>query len=47
VFPTIVVAAPDGRLIAKREGYRNTEALVSFLAEAAAGGPAAAPPTSF
>jgi thiol-disulfide isomerase/thioredoxin len=31
VFPTLVVAAPDGRLIAKREGYRNTAALVSFL----------------
>jgi thiol:disulfide interchange protein len=46
VFPTIVVAAPDGRLIAKREGYRNTEALVSFLAEAA-GDQAAGPPTDF
>ena len=39
-FPTLVVAAPDGRLIAKHEGYRNTEALKSFLAEAA--GPAGA-----
>ncbi len=31
-FPTLVVAAPDGRLIAKHEGYRSTQALVSFLA---------------
>ena len=37
VFPTLVVAAPDGRLIAKHEGYRNTQALVSFLAESASG----------
>jgi thiol-disulfide isomerase/thioredoxin len=45
-FPTLVVAAPDGRLIAKREGYRNTERLVEFLAEAAAGR-AGRPPADF
>lgn len=44
VFPTIVVAAPDGRLIAKHEGFRSTEALVSFLSEAA-GSPR--PPAAF
>jgi thiol-disulfide isomerase/thioredoxin len=32
-FPTLVVASPDGTLIAKHEGYRDTEALVSFLRE--------------
>ncbi len=32
-FPTLVVAAPDGRLIGKHEGYRNREALVEFLEE--------------
>jgi thiol-disulfide isomerase/thioredoxin len=42
VFPTLVVAAPDGRLIAKQEGYRNTQALVSFLAESASGSGSAA-----
>jgi thiol:disulfide interchange protein DsbD len=41
-FPTLVVAAPDGRLIAKHEGYRNTQALVAFLAEAAGRAGAAA-----
>jgi thiol-disulfide isomerase/thioredoxin len=46
VFPTLVVAGPDGRLIAKYEGYRNTEALVAFLAEAS-GAPATQPPASF
>ena len=40
-FPTLVVAAPDGRLIAKHQGYRNTQALLEFLAEAA-GPPGAA-----
>ena len=39
-FPTLVVASPDGRLIAKHEGYRNTQYLMQFLAEAA--GPAGA-----
>ena len=37
VFPTLVVAAPDGRLIGKREGYRDTEALVEFLSDPAGG----------
>jgi thiol-disulfide isomerase/thioredoxin len=32
-FPTLVVAAPDGRLIRKHEGYRNRAALVEFLQE--------------
>ena len=32
-FPTLVVAAPDGRLIGKHEGYRNRAALVDFLKE--------------
>ena len=32
-FPTLVVAAPDGRLIGKHEGYRNRAALVEFLKE--------------
>lgn len=41
-FPTLVVAAPDGRLIAKYQGYRNTETLVSFLAESSGGAGAAA-----
>jgi thiol:disulfide interchange protein DsbD len=36
-FPTLVVAAPDGRLIAKSQGYRNRQALVAFLADGAAG----------
>ena len=39
-FPTLVVAAPDGRLIAKYEGYRNTQTLMGFHDEAA--GPAGA-----
>jgi thiol-disulfide isomerase/thioredoxin len=30
-FPTLVVAAPDGRLIAKHEGYRGREKLLEFL----------------
>jgi len=34
-FPTLVVAAPDGRLIGKHEGYRNRAALVEFLNEPA------------
>ncbi len=34
-FPTLVVAAPDGRLIGKHEGYRNRAALVEFLKEPA------------
>jgi thiol-disulfide isomerase/thioredoxin len=42
VFPTLVVAAPDGRLIGKREGYRDTEALVAFLNESSAAGAAPA-----
>jgi thiol:disulfide interchange protein len=33
VFPTLVVAQPDGREIAKLEGYRGKEALVRFLQE--------------
>jgi thiol-disulfide isomerase/thioredoxin len=33
-FPTLVAAAPDGRLIAKLEGYRGRAALVEFLEEA-------------
>ncbi len=37
-FPTLVVASPDGTLIAKHEGYRDTEALVSFLNESARAG---------
>jgi thiol-disulfide isomerase/thioredoxin len=41
-FPTLVVAAPDGRLIGKREGYRNTEAVLEFLRESASAGAAAA-----
>ncbi len=32
-FPTLVVAAPDGRLIGRHEGYRNRAALVEFLRE--------------
>ena len=44
VFPTIVIAAPDGRLIAKHEGFRSTEALESFLGEAAGSPP---PPAAF
>jgi thiol:disulfide interchange protein DsbD len=39
-FPTLVVASPDGRLLAKHEGYRNREALMSFLNGGAAGGTA-------
>jgi len=35
VFPTVVIAAPDGRLIAKHEGFRSPQALAEFLAEAA------------
>jgi thiol:disulfide interchange protein len=30
-FPTIVAAAPDGRLIAKTDGYRGKEAMMQFL----------------
>ena len=44
VFPTLVVAAPDGKLIAKREGYRDTEALVAFLGESAGAGAGGAAP---
>ncbi len=33
-FPTIVAAAPDGRLIAKIDGYRGKEAMAQFLEEA-------------
>lgn len=33
-FPTLVAVTPDGRLIAKLEGYRGREALVNFLNEA-------------
>jgi thiol:disulfide interchange protein len=33
-FPTLVAAAPDGRLIVKLEGYRGRAALVAFLEEA-------------
>lgn len=33
-FPTLVAAAPDGRLIGKLVGYRGRDALVKFLAEA-------------
>ena len=33
-FPTLVAAAPDGRLIVKLEGYRGRAALVEFLNEA-------------
>jgi thiol:disulfide interchange protein len=33
-FPTLVAAAPDGRLIGKLEGYRGRGALVRFLEEA-------------
>ena len=32
-FPTLVVADPDGREIAKFEGYRGKESLVRFLEE--------------
>ena len=32
-FPTLVVAAADGTLIGKMEGYRGREALESFLSE--------------
>jgi thiol:disulfide interchange protein len=32
-FPTLVVAAPDGHLIGKHEGYRSRAALVEFLRE--------------
>lgn len=35
-FPTLVVAAPDGRLIAKHEGYRGREYLLRFLRDPAA-----------
>ncbi len=35
-FPTLVVAASDGRLIGKLEGYRGREALVRFLEESGA-----------
>jgi thiol:disulfide interchange protein len=33
-FPTLVAATPDGRLIAKIEGYRGRPALLEFLKEA-------------
>src|SRR5262249_19407282 len=33
-FPTLVAAAPDGRLLVKLEGYRGRAALVAFLEEA-------------
>jgi thiol:disulfide interchange protein len=33
-FPTLVAAAPDGRLIGKLVGYRGRDALVKFLEEA-------------
>ena len=33
-FPTLVAAAPDGRLIVKLEGYRGRAALLEFLEEA-------------
>ena len=33
-FPTIVAAEPDGRLIAKTDGYRGRDAMMRFLAEA-------------
>lgn len=33
-FPTIVAAGPDGRLIAKIDGYRGKDAMMRFLAEA-------------
>lgn len=33
-FPTIVAASPDGRLIAKIDGYRGKDAMAQFLAEA-------------
>ena len=46
VFPTVVIAAPDGRLIAKHEGFRSPQALAEFLAEAA-GGAGARPPANF
>jgi thiol:disulfide interchange protein len=45
-FPTLVVAAPDGRLIAKHEGFRSPQALAAFLSEAA-GGAGARPPADF
>ena len=45
-FPTLVVAAPDGRLIAKHEGFRSPQALAAFLSEAA-GGAGARPPANF
>ncbi|HYV40153.1 MAG TPA: thioredoxin family protein [Thermoanaerobaculia bacterium] len=32
-FPTLVVAAPDGRLIAKSQGYDGREKLFQFLQE--------------
>lgn len=32
-FPTLVVAAPDGRLIAKLQGYGGREQLIQFLQE--------------
>lgn len=34
-FPTIVAAYPDGRLIAKTDGYRGKDAMAQFLADAA------------
>ena len=42
VFPTLVVAAPDGAEVAKFEGYRGRAALMKFLQESAprgSGGP--------
>lgn len=43
-FPTLVIAGPDGQLIAKREGYRDREALIAFLGETASGSGSAGPP---
>ncbi len=39
-FPTLVVASPDGRLIAKYEGYAGKERLRRFLEEARRKAPA-------
>ena len=36
LFPTLVAAAADGRLIAKYEGYRGRDELLKFLQEASA-----------
>lgn len=42
VFPTVVIAAPDGKLIAKSEGFVSNESLLSFLGDAAKSPPPAA-----